>query len=93
MRLTWRLAFGVRDRCCLLKRRVNPIRRAFPELHPRSGLRVLTWRFKIVLVLVVVLVLDKWGWVAYCSIAPAVNWTPRSAVRDAHRADTQYGIL
>jgi hypothetical protein len=24
-------------RCCLEKRRVNPIRSAFPELHPRSG--------------------------------------------------------
>jgi hypothetical protein len=26
-------------RCCLQKRRVNPIRSAFSELHPRSGLK------------------------------------------------------
>ena len=25
----------VLERCCLQKRRVNPIRSAFPELHPR----------------------------------------------------------
>jgi hypothetical protein len=24
-------------RCCLQERRVNPIRGAFPELHPASG--------------------------------------------------------
>jgi hypothetical protein len=59
------LAFGVRrsafvlvlvlvlERCCLQKRRVNPIRNAFPELHPRSRLKMLTRR--LVLVLVVVL--------------------------------------
>ncbi len=29
----------VLEPCCLQKRRVNPIRSAFPELHPRSGLR------------------------------------------------------
>ena len=28
----------VLERCCLQERRVNPIRSAFPELHPRSGL-------------------------------------------------------
>jgi hypothetical protein len=36
----------------------------------------LTRRIKIVLVLVVVLVLDKWGWVEECcSIAPAASCT------------------
>ena len=49
----WRLAFGVRrsafvlvlvlvlvlERCCLQKRRVNPITITFPELRPRSGLK------------------------------------------------------
>jgi hypothetical protein len=35
----------VLERCCLQKRRVNPIRSAFPELHPRNGLKVLTRRF------------------------------------------------
>src|SRR5258707_8973227 len=66
-----RSAFGVRRsafvlvlvlvlvRCCLQKRRVNPIRSAFPELHPRSGLKVLTRRFVLVLVLVVVVVLES----------------------------------
>ncbi len=39
----------VLERCCLQKRRVNPIRSAFPELHPRSGLKVLTRRFVLVL--------------------------------------------
>ena len=34
----------VLERCCLEKRRVNPIRSAFPELHPRSGLAVLKGR-------------------------------------------------
>jgi hypothetical protein len=29
----------VLERCCLQKRRVNPTRSAFPELHPRSGLK------------------------------------------------------
>jgi hypothetical protein len=54
-------AFGVRrsafvlvlvlafERCYLQKRRVNQIRSAFPELHPRSGLKVLTRRFVVVL--------------------------------------------
>jgi hypothetical protein len=27
----------VLERCCLQKRRVNPIRSAFPELHPASA--------------------------------------------------------
>ncbi len=45
----------VLERCCLQKRRVNQIRSAFPELHPPSGLKVLTRRF----VLVVVLVLES----------------------------------
>jgi hypothetical protein len=31
----------VLERCCLEKRRVNHIRSAFPELHPRSGLEML----------------------------------------------------
>jgi hypothetical protein len=31
----------VLEGCCLQKRRVNPIRSASPELHPRSGLKVL----------------------------------------------------
>jgi hypothetical protein len=35
----------VLERCCLQKRRVNPIRSAFPELHPRSGLKLLVRRF------------------------------------------------
>ena len=57
--LTRRFAFGVRrsvlmlvlvlvlvlKRCCLQKRRVNPIRSAKPELHPASaGLEVLKGR-------------------------------------------------
>jgi hypothetical protein len=41
----------VLERCCLQKRRVNPIRSAFPELHPRSGLKMLVRRFVVVLVL------------------------------------------
>jgi hypothetical protein len=44
-----RLAFGVRARArtfCLLKRRVNPIRSAFPKLHPgAAGLELLTGRW------------------------------------------------
>jgi hypothetical protein len=44
--LTRRFAFVlVLERCCLEKRRVNPIRSAFQELHPRSGLKALTTRF------------------------------------------------
>ena len=31
----------VLERCCLEQRRVNPIRSAFPGLHPRSGLEML----------------------------------------------------
>jgi hypothetical protein len=31
----------VLERCCLQKRRVNPIGSAFPGLHPPSGLKVL----------------------------------------------------
>jgi len=31
----------VLERCCLRERRVNPIRSAFPELHPRSGSKAL----------------------------------------------------
>jgi hypothetical protein len=60
-KLNRRFAFGVRrsafmlvlvlERCCLQKRRVNPIRNAFPELHPRSGLKMLTRRLVLVLVL------------------------------------------
>jgi hypothetical protein len=41
----------VLERCCLQKRRVNPIRSAFPELHPRSGLKMLARRFVVALVL------------------------------------------
>jgi hypothetical protein len=62
-----RSAFGVRrsafvlvlvlERRCLQERRVNPTRNAFPELDPRSGLKMLTRR--LVLVLVVVLVLES----------------------------------
>jgi hypothetical protein len=43
MEVVWRLAFGVRrsafvlvlvlERCCLQRRRVNPIRSAFPRPH------------------------------------------------------------
>ena len=52
-----RSAFGVRrsafvlvlvlvlEGCCLQKKRVNQIRSAFPELHPRSRLKVLTTRY------------------------------------------------
>jgi hypothetical protein len=66
-KLNRRFAFGVRrsafvlvlelvlvvvlERCGLQKRRVNPIRNAFPELHPRSGLKMLTRRLVLVLVL------------------------------------------
>jgi hypothetical protein len=46
----------VLEGCCLQKRRVNPIRSASPELHPRSGLKVLVRRF----VLVLVVVLESW---------------------------------
>jgi hypothetical protein len=62
-------AFGVRrsafvlvlvlERCCLQKSRVNPIGSAFPELHLRSALKVLTRRFLIVLVLAVDPVLES----------------------------------
>ena len=38
----------VLERCCLQKRRVNPIRSAFAEFHPRSGLKVLVRRFVLV---------------------------------------------
>jgi hypothetical protein len=42
----------VLERCCLQKRRVNPIRSAFSELHPAAaGLKVLVRRFVLVLVL------------------------------------------
>jgi hypothetical protein len=34
----------VLERCYLEKRRVNPIRSAFPELHPHSGLEMLEGR-------------------------------------------------
>jgi hypothetical protein len=40
----------VLERCCLQKRRVNPIRSAFPVLRLRSGLKVLKRRFVLVLV-------------------------------------------
>jgi hypothetical protein len=61
--LTRRFAFGVRrsafvlvlvlvlvlERCCLQKRRVNPIRSASPELHPASaGLEVLSGRIRYI---------------------------------------------
>jgi hypothetical protein len=38
-------------RCCLEKRRVNPVRSAFPELHPRSGLGALRAKLAWVLML------------------------------------------
>jgi hypothetical protein len=40
----------VLERCCLQKRRVNPIRSALPVLRLRSGVKVLKRRFVLVLV-------------------------------------------
>jgi len=51
----------VLERCCLQKRRVNPIRSAKPELHPASaGLEVLNGR-EISMPLASFVEADTWG--------------------------------
>jgi hypothetical protein len=69
----------VLERCCLQERRVNPIRSAFPELHPRSWLNVLVRRF--VLVLVRESATRSIGVLEYCA-----NW-------ELHPASAGLGVL